>query len=118
MENLHLKNLKIDNNNLFFIKYSIKQLIYQDNLKEIDFFKFLKDSYLNNKNKKIIYYLYEQTKTNKILLEHLLIMIKYDTINKELKDQYQIQDYNGEMNDLLANALSQMKFFSNLHLAI
>lgn len=38
MENLHLKNLKIDKSNLFFIKYSIKQLIYQDNLKEINFF--------------------------------------------------------------------------------
>ena len=52
MKNLHLKNLKIDKSNLFFINYSIKQLIYQDNLKEIDFFKFLKDSYLNHKNKK------------------------------------------------------------------
>ena len=114
MENLHLKNLKIDKSNLIIINYSIKQLIYQDNLKEIDFFKFLKDSYLNNKNKKIIYYLYEQSKTNKILLEHLLIMIKYDTINKELKDQYQIQDYNGEMNDLLANALSQTIIFEHI----
>ena len=114
MENLHLKNLKIDKSNLIIINYSIKQLIYQDNLKEIDFFKFLKDSYLNNKNKKIIYYLYEQTKTNKILLEHLLIIIKYDTINKELKDQYQIQDYNGEMNDLLANALSQTIIFEHI----
>ena len=40
MENLHLKNLTIDNDNLFFINYSIKQLIYQDNLKEIDFLNF------------------------------------------------------------------------------
>lgn len=114
MENLHLKNLKIDKSNLFFINYSIKQLIYQDNLKEIEFFKFLKDTYLNHKNKKIIYYIYEQTKTNKVLLEYVLTQVKYDTINKELKDQYQIQDYNGEMNDLLANALSQTIIFEHI----
>lgn len=42
MENLHLKNLKIDKSNLFFINYSIKQLIYQDDLIEIDFFNFFK----------------------------------------------------------------------------
>ena len=81
MENLHLKNLKIDKSNLFFINYSIKQLIYQDDLMKIDFFNFLKDTYLNYKNKKIIYYIYEQTKTNKVLLEYVLTQVKYDTIN-------------------------------------
>lgn len=88
MENLHLKNLKIDKSNLFFINYSIKQLIYQDDLMEIDFFNFLKDTYLNYKNKKIIWYIYQQTKTNKVLLEYVLTQIKYDTIIKELKEQY------------------------------
>ena len=114
MENLHLKNLKIDKSNLFFINYSIKQLIYQDDLMEIDFFNFLKDTYLNYKNKKIIYYIYEQTKTNKVLLEYVLTQVKYDTINKELKEQYQLNDYNGEMNDLLANALSQTIIFEHI----
>jgi len=114
MENFHLKNLKIDKSNLFFINYSIKQLIYQDDLMEIDFFNFLKDTYLNYKNKKIIYYIYEQTKTNKVLLEYVLTQVKYDTINKELKEQYQLNDYNGEMNDLLANALSQTIIFEHI----
>lgn len=111
MENLHLKNLKIDNNNLFFINYSIKQLIYQDNLKEIEFFKFLKDTYLNHKNKKIIYYLYEQSKKSKLLLNEILKIIKQDVINKKLEAQYQIQDYNYIINNILANSLSQTIIF-------
>ena len=36
------------------------------------------------------------------------------TINKELKEQYQLNDYNGEMNDLLANALSQTIIFEHI----
>lgn len=111
MENLHLKNLTIDNDNLFFINYSIKQLIYQDNLKEIDFFKFLKDTYLNHKNKKIIYYLYEQSKKSKLLLNEILKIIKQDVINKKLEAQYQIQDYNYIINNILANSLSQTIIF-------
>ena len=111
MENLHLKNLKIDKSNLFFINYSIKQLIYQDNLKEIDFFKFLKDTYLNHKNKKIIYYLYEQSKKSKLLLNEILKIIKQDVINKKLEAQYQIQDYNYIINNILANTLSQTIIF-------
>ena len=111
MENLHLKNLKIDKSNLFFINYSIKQLIYQDNLKEIDFFKFLKDTYLNHKNKKIIYYLYEQSKKSKLLLNEILKIIKQDVINKKLEAQYQIQDYNYIINNILANSLSQTIIF-------
>lgn len=111
MENLHLKNLKIDKSNLFFIKYSIKQLIYQDNLKEIDFFKFLKDTYLNHKNKKIIYYLYEKSKKSKLLLDKILKIIKQDVINKKLEAQYQIQDYNYIINNILINALTQTIIF-------
>ena len=111
MENLHLKNLKIDKSNLFFINYSIKQLIYQDNLKEIDFFKFLKDTYLNHKNKKIIYYIYEQSKKSKLLLNEILKIIKQDVINKKLEAQYQIQDYNYIINNILANSLSQTIIF-------
>lgn len=111
MENLHLKNLKIDKSNLFFINYSIKQLIYQDNLKEIEFFKFLKDTYLNHKNKKIIYYLYEQSKKSKFLLNEILKIIKQDVINKKLEAQYQIQDYNYIINNILANSLSQTIIF-------
>lgn len=111
MENLHLKNLKIDKSNLFFINYSIKQLIYQDNLKEIEFFKFLKDTYLNHKNKKIIYYLYEQSKKSKLLLNEILKIIKQDVINKKLEAQYQIQDYNYIINNILANSLSQTIIF-------
>lgn len=111
MENLHLKNLKIDKSNLFFINYFIKQLIYQDNLKEIDFFKFLKDTYLNQKNKKIIYYLYEQSKKSKLLLNEILKIIKQDVINKKLEAQYQIQDYNYIINNILANSLSQTIIF-------
>lgn len=111
MENLHLKNLKIDKSNLFFINYFIKQLIYQDNLKEIDFFKFLKDTYLNQKNKKIIYYLYEQSKKSKLLLNEILKIIKQDVINKKLEAQYQIQDYNYIINNILANTLSQTIIF-------
>lgn len=114
MENLHLKNLEIDQKNPLIIEYSIKQLIYQDDLMEIDFFNFLKDTYLNYKNKKIIWYIYEQSKTNKVLLEHLLCLMKYDTIIKELKEQYQLNDYNSEMNDLLANALSQTIIFEHI----
>lgn len=52
MKNLHLKNIKIDKANPILIKHSVKQLIYQDDLIEIDFFNFLKDTYLNYKNKK------------------------------------------------------------------
>lgn len=111
MENLHLKNLKIDKSNLIFINYSIKQLIYQDNLKEIDFFKFLKDTYLNHKNKKIIYYLYEQSKKSKLLLNEILKTIKQDVINKKLEAQYQIQDYNYIINNILINALTQTIIF-------
>lgn len=111
MENLHLKNLTIDKSNLFFINYSIKQLIYQDNLKEIDFFKFLKDTYLNHKNKKIIYYLYKQSKKSKLLLNEILKIIKQDVINKKLEAQYQIQDYNYIINNILANSLSQTIIF-------
>lgn len=111
MENLHLKNLKIDKSNLFFINYSIKQLIYQDNLKEIEFFKFLKDTYLNHKNKKIIYYIYEQSKKSKFLLNEILKIIKQDVINKKLEAQYQIQDYNYIINNILANSLSQTIIF-------
>lgn len=111
MENLHLKNLKIDKSNLFFINYSIKQLIYQDNLKEIDFFKFLKDTHLNHKNIKIIYYLYVQSKKSKLLLNEILKIIKQDVINKKLEAQYQIQDYNYIMNNILANSLSQTIIF-------
>ena len=111
MENLHLKNLKIDKSNLIFINYTIKQLIYQDNLKEIDFFKFLKDTYLNHKNKKIIYYLYEQSKKSKWLLNEILKIIKQDVINKKLEAQYQIQDYNYIINNILANTLSQTIIF-------
>lgn len=111
MENLHLKNLKIDKSNLFFINYSIKQLIYQDDLMEIDFFNFLKDTYLNYKNKKIIYYLYEQSKKSKLLLNEILKIIKQDVINKKLEAQYQIQDYNYIMNNILANSLSQTIIF-------
>lgn len=111
MENLHLKNLKIDKSNLFFIKYSIKQLIYQDNLKEIDFFKFLKDSYLNHKNKKLIYYIYEKSKKSKLLLDEILKIIKQDVINKKLEAQYQIQDYNYIINNILINALTQTIIF-------
>lgn len=111
MENLHLKNLKIDKYNLFFIKYSIKQLIYQDNLKEIDFFKFLKDSYLNHKNKKLIYYIYEKSKKSKLLLDEILKIIKQDVINKKLEAQYQIQDYNYIINNILINALTQTIIF-------
>ena len=111
MENLHLKNLTIDNDNLFFIKYSIKQLIYQDDLMEIDFFNFLKDTYLNYKNKKIIYYLYEQSKKSKLLLNEILKIIKQDVINKKLEAQYQIQDYNYIINNILANSLSQTIIF-------
>lgn len=111
MKNLHLKNLKIDKSNLFFINYSIKQLIYQDNLKEIDFFKFLKDTYLNHKNKEIIYYLYEQSKKSKLLLNEILKIIKQDVINKKLEAQYQIQDYNYIINNILTNSLSQTIIF-------
>lgn len=111
MENLHLKNLKIDKNNLFFINYSIKQLIYQDDLMEIDFFNFLKDTYLNHKNKKIIYYIYEQSKKSKLLLNEILKIIKQDVINKKLEAQYQIQDYNYIINNILANSLSQTIIF-------
>ena len=111
MENLHLKNLKIDKSNLFFINYSIKQLIYQDDLMEIDFFNFLKDTYLNYKNKKIIYYLYEQSKKSKLLLNEILKIIKQDVINKKLEAQYQIQDYNYIINNILANSLSQTIIF-------
>lgn len=111
MENLHLKNLKIDKSNLFFINYSIKQLIYQDDLMEIDFFNFLKDTYLNHKNKKIIYYLYEQSKKSKLLLNEILKIIKQDVINKKLEAQYQIQDYNYIINNILANSLSQTIIF-------
>lgn len=114
MENLHLKNLKIDKNNLFFINYSVKQLIYQDNLIELDFFKFLKDTHLNHKNKKIIYYIYEQSKNNKLLLEQLLTVIKYDAINNELyelHEKYQVLNYNDKINDILTNALTQTIIF-------
>ena len=111
MENLHLKNLEIDKKNPLIIKYSIKQLIYQDNLKEIEFFKFLKDTYLNHKNKKIIYYLYEQSKKSKLLLSEILKIIKQDVINKKLEAQYQIQDYNYIINNILANSLSQTIIF-------
>ena len=111
MENLHMKNLKIDKSNLIFINYSIKQLIYQDNLKEIDFFKFLKDTYLNHKNKKIIYYIYEQSKKSKLLLNEILKIIKQDVINKKLEAQYQIQDYNYIINNILINALTQTIIF-------
>lgn len=111
MENLHLKNLEIDKKNPLIIKYSIKQLIYQDNLKEIEFFKFLKDTYLNHKNKKIIYYLYEQSKKSKLLLNEILKIIKQDVINKKLEAQYQIQDYNYIINNILANSLSQTIIF-------
>lgn len=111
MENLHLKNLKIDKSNLFFINYSIKQLIYRDNLIELDIFKFLKDTYLNHKNKKIIYYLYEQSKKSKLLLDEILKIIKQDVINKKLEAQYQIQDYNYIINNILANSLSQTIIF-------
>ena len=111
MENLHLKNLTIDNDNLFFIKYSIKQLIYQDNLKEIIFFNFLKNTYLGYKNKKLIYYIYKKTKSNKLLLEQLLIKVKYDTIINKLNNQYQISDYNDKMNDILTNSLTQTIVF-------
>lgn len=111
MENLHLKNLKIDKSNLFFINYAIKQLIYQNNLKEIDFFKFLKDSYLNHKNKKLIYYIYEQSKKSKLLLNEILKIIKQDIINKKLEAQYQIQDYNYIINNILINALTQTIIF-------
>lgn len=111
MENLHLKNLEIDKKNPLIIKYSIKQLIYQDNLKEIEFFKFLKDTYLNHKNKKIIYYLYEQSKKSKWLLNEILKIIKQDVINKKLEAQYQIQDYNYIINNILANSLSQTIIF-------
>lgn len=111
MKNLHLKNLKIDKSNLFFINYSIKQLIYQDNLKEIDFFKFLKNTYLNHKNKKIIYYLYEKSKKSKLLLDEILKIIKQDVINKKLEAQYQIQDYNYIINNILINTLTQTIIF-------
>jgi hypothetical protein len=114
MENLNLKNLTIDKNNLFFLKYSIKQLIYRDNSKEIDLFKFLKDTYLNHKNKKLIYYIYEKSKSNKLLLEQLLIKIKYDTINNKLNNQYQICDYNDKMNNILTNALTQTIVFEHI----
>lgn len=117
MENLHLKNLKIDKSNLFFINYSIKQLIYQDNLKEIDFFKFLKDTHLNYKNKKIIYYIYEQSKKSKLLLEQLLTVIKHDAINNELyelHEKYQVLNYNDKMNDILTNALTQIMIFEHV----
>lgn len=106
-----MKNLKIDKSNLIFINYSIKQLIYQDNLKEIDFFKFLKDTYLNHKNKKIIYYIYEQSKKSKLLLNEILKIIKQDVINKKLEAQYQIQDYNYIINNILINALTQTIIF-------
>lgn len=111
MENLHLKNLKIDKSNLFFINYSIKQLIYQDNLKELDFFKFLKDTYLNHKNKKLIWYIYEKSKKNKLLLDEILKIIKQDVINKKLEAQYQIQDYNYIINNILINGLTQTIIF-------
>lgn len=111
MENLHLKNLKIDKSNLFFINYSIKQLISQDDLIEIDFFNFLKDTHLNHKNKQIIYYLYEQSKKSKLLLNEILKIIKQDVINKKLEAQYQIQDYNYIINNILANSLSQTIIF-------
>lgn len=118
MENLHLKNLKIDKNNLFFINYSVKQLIYQDNLIELDFFKFLKDTHLNHKNKKIIYYIYEQSKNNKLLLEQLLTVIKYDAINNELyelHEKYQVLNYNDKINDILTNALTQTIIFEYIY---
>lgn len=108
------KNLKIDKSNLFFINYSIKQLIYQDNLKEIDFFKFLKDSYLNHKNKKLIYYIYEKSKKSKLLLDEILKIIKQDVINKKLEAQYQIQDYNYIINNILINALTQTIIFEHI----
>ena len=111
MKNLHLKNLKIDKSNLFFINYSIKQLIYQDNLKEIDFFKFLKDTYLNHKNKKLIYYIYEKSKKSKLLIDEILKTIKQDVINKKFEAQYQIQDYNYIINNILINALTQTIIF-------
>lgn len=111
MKNLHLKNLKIDNTNPIIIKYKVKQLTSQDDLIEIDFFNFLKDSYLNYKNKKIIYYIYQQTKTNKVLLENILNQMKYDVINKKLEAQYQIQDYNYIINNILINALTQTIIF-------
>jgi hypothetical protein len=114
MENLHLKNLTIDNDNLFFIKYSIKQLIYQNSLKEIDLFKFLKDTYLNHKNKKLIYYIYEKSKSNKLLLDQLLTIIKYDTIVNNLNNQYQICDYNDKINNILTNALTQTIIFEHI----
>lgn len=114
MKNLHLKNLKIDNTNPIIIKYKVKQLISQDDLIEIDFFNFLKDSYLNYKNKKIIYYIYQQNKTNNILLENILNQIKYDFINKDLKAQYQIQDYNYIINNILANVLTQTIIFEHI----
>lgn len=114
MKNLHLKNLKIDNTNPIIIKYKVKQLISQDDLIEIDFFNFLKDSYLNYKNKKIIYYIYQQSKSNKVLLENILNQIKYDFINTDLKAQYQIQDYNYIINNILANVLTQTIIFEHI----
>lgn len=114
MKNLHLKNLKIDNTNPIIIKYKVKQLTSQDDLIEIDFFNFLKDSYLNYKTKKIIYYIYQQTKTNKVLLENILNQMKYDFINKDLKAQYQIQDYNYIINNILANVLTQTIIFEHM----
>ena len=104
-------NSFLASSNLFFINYAIKQLIYQNNLKEIDFFKFLKDSYLNHKNKKLIYYIYEQSKKSKLLLNEILKIIKQDIINKKLEAQYQIQDYNYIINNILINALTQTIIF-------
>lgn len=114
MKNLHLKNLKIDNTNPIIIKYKVKQLIFQDDLIEIDFFNFLNDTYLNYKNKKIVYYIYKQSKSNKVLLETILNNIKYDFINKDLKAQYQIQDYNYIINNILANVLTQTIIFEHI----
>lgn len=111
MKNLHLKNLEIDQKNPLIIEYSIKQLIYQDDLMEIDFFNFLKDTHLNHKNKQIIYCLYEQSKKSKLLLNEILKIIKQDVINKKLEAQYQIQDYNYIINNILANSLSQTIIF-------
>lgn len=46
-----------------------------------------------------------------MLLNEILKIIKQDVINKKLEAQYQIQDYNYIINNILANSLSQTIIF-------
>lgn len=49
-----------------------------------------------------------------MLLDEILKIIKQDVINKKLEAQYQIQDYNYIINNILINALTQTIIFEHI----